>query len=311
MKQSFQILLLNLALCLAALVGAAPPAINGPQSGVDDHQPAVKGIESGLDTVDLATGGEIFNITVALNGTSPETVKALGYDPSRDYHGWATVEVWTGGSSSAPVNFGDTRGSALSDKVFKLLDAACPADTSSSGRKCCKDSDWKIFGTNALIKGDPSWKVVLRKARVKTQAACWESKGIRIVMARIVADTLRAYTRVSRHRNCYEVPGVAGGYYCNVPQFVRVNLPSTNDASGPPSNPTTSNFWHVETWGIDALHQFSEFGELRPCQTRHIVDLVMDKYANDLVGLFPQEKGWFHRETRVMLDGYRVCSNEP
>lgn len=68
---------------------------------------------------------------------------------------------------------------------------------------------------------------------------------------------------------------------------------------------------HIETWGIDKLTQFPfTKGELRPCKTRHLVDDVMDKYSADLVKLFPK-RSWFYRLARVIIDGYKECTDEP
>ncbi|KAF9691435.1 hypothetical protein EKO04_010920 [Ascochyta lentis] len=293
-----------MAVCLAALVGAAPPASKRLQPTINNVQPA-------SDKLDVASDIQAFNITIPLNNTSADTVKALGLDPSRAYQNWATVEVWTGGHSRGRVNFGDMRNSALSDKVFELLDKGCPARKTASGAGCCQDKEWSSFATNALIKGDPAWTVGLRRARVKTEAACWDNEGIRVLLAQIVADTLRAYTRRAKHHNCYDIPGDSAGTYCNVPRFVRVNLPKHSVTTNKVPWPTLGNFWHIETWGADAVHQFSEFGVLRPCRTRDEVDDVMDKYANDLTGFFPQWKNWFHRDARVIDDGYKVCTNEP
>lgn len=51
-------------------------------------------------------------------------------------------------------------------------------------------------------------------------------------------------------------------------------------------------------------------GELKPCKTRHLVDEVMDKYKNDLVKLFPTWGEW-HREAKVIIDGYKSCTDKP
>ena len=57
---------------------------------------------------------------------------------------------------------------------------------------------------------------------------------------------------------------------------------------------------------------FSEYEMvLRPCKTRKEVDRVMDKYQGDLVKLFPQWKGPFKREAKVIINGYKDCTDEP
>ena len=65
---------------------------------------------------------------------------------------------------------------------------------------------------------------------------------------------------------------------------------------------------HVEFYGSPA--QFSKHGNLKPCGTRAAVDAELDKYRS-LEGEFPQWKGHFSRDTRVVIDGYKVCSDEP
>lgn len=68
------------------------------------------------------------------------------------------------------------------------------------------------------------------------------------------------------------------------------------------------NYWHIETRGIE--EKFTKVGKLRPCHSRHEVDNVMDKYAGDLVREYPKYKGKFSREARVIINGYKVCTNE-
>lgn len=159
--------------------------------------------------------------------TFPDVVSALGYDHSKEWQNWATVEVWIGGSKQQPVNFGDTRGRNLSDAVFGMLSGTCPPTEKNQ----CTDDTWKEFWTNGVTKAWPNWKVEQWAARVRTESASWATGGIRTVMAQIAADTLRAYVSVANTLNCYEVTGPFAGIYCNVPQFVRVSYLSfcTND----------------------------------------------------------------------------------
>ena len=42
-----------------------------------------------------------------------------------------------------------------------------------------------------------------------------------------------------------------------------------------------------------------------------MVDKVMDMYQDDIVKLFPDFKGKFTRDARVIIDGAKVCSDEP
>ncbi len=69
---------------------------------------------------------------------------------------------------------------------------------------------------------------------------------------------------------------------------------------------------HIETWSSDAQNKI-EFtkGELRPCKPRELVDEAMGKYEDELVNLFPEWKGRFKRNARVISKDLKVCSNEP
>lgn len=74
------------------------------------------------------------------------------------------------------------------------------------------------------------------------------------------------------------------------------------------------NAMHVETWGTNYGDQFGDVspkGKLRPCKSRTLVDKVMDSMKDDLVKEFPDWKDRFSRETRVIIDGYTVCTDEP
>lgn len=159
-------------------------------------------------------------------------ITARGYDPSLKWQEGSTVQIWTGGHSRQPVNFGDTRGANLSDKVFAILNDKCPPSKLSTGAGCCGGNEdhrlWGSFHTNALVEDDPAWRVDLREAWVRPVEACWASEGIRVVLMQLAADTLRAYTRYSLKYNCYDVPGEWDGIYCNVPELVRVSIPSSH-----------------------------------------------------------------------------------
>ena len=249
------------------------------------------------------------------------------------------MEIWTGGGSRKPVNFGDLRDRNLSNTMFELMDKQCPPSKWSSGRGRCTNDDWMEFYTNAVTKKDP-WKVQLRPAWIRTNWAQWDNEAIRIVLMQIAADTLRQFTTLMPDFNCYDVdsPYWVKGTYCNVPQFIKVsglpttskvtqysnlqrqvNLPDTSPFRDQPKGtvgndgePPKGNYWHLETWGANADQrwQFTEIGELKPCATRYMVDKVMDKYQNDIVKQFPDYKGKFTRDARVIINGDKVCSDE-
>ncbi|KAH6638827.1 hypothetical protein C7974DRAFT_421492 [Boeremia exigua] len=290
MKLFTSFVLCGLALCFATFASAAP----APPT--DNVEPIVGALTDHTS-----------NIT-----SSSNDVSTLGYDPSYDYHGWATVEIWTGGSQRRPVNYGDTRGANLSDAIFNQLNKVCPPSLRNSGAGICPGSPyhphgWRYFATNALIKGDPWWQVEPRTAWVRVENGQFANEGIRTVMLQLAADTLRAYTLESNGYNCYGVPGRYTGVYCNVPQLVRINLPV-----GRVGDWVIQNYLHIETWGTDYDHQFGfTVGELKPCKTRKLVDQVMDKYQGDLVGLFPEWKNSFKREAKVIINGFDSCTNEP
>lgn len=130
------------------------------------------------------------------------------------------------------MNFGDTRGANLSDRVFDILNAKCPPSILSTGAGCCCDKEPNLWGswfTNALVEGDPTWRVELREVWVRPMSACWASEGIRIVLMQLAADTLRAFARKDFGYNCYDVPAATNpawaGIYCNMPELVRVSTP--------------------------------------------------------------------------------------
>jgi hypothetical protein len=142
------------------------------------------------------------------------------------------VEIWTGGHGRQPVNFGDARGTNLSDPAFNILNEKCPqSNRYSTGAGCCvADNDdglWGTLWTNVLIEGDPKW-TVSRQKWVRPVQACWATEGIRIVLMQLAADTLRAYARKDNGYKSYDVPEVKNknwdGIYCNMPELVRVSL---------------------------------------------------------------------------------------
>ena len=77
---------------------------------------------------------------------------------------------------------------------------------------------------------------------------------------------------------------------------------------GSPAFPDWQNYLHVEFYGSPT--KLSQHGNLKPCGTSAAVDVELDNYMS-LEGEFPAWKGHFKRETRVIIDGYKVCSDEP
>lgn len=76
-----------------------------------------------------------------------------------------------------------------------------------------------------------------------------------------------------------------------------------------PAHMGWKNFWHAEIWGCP--NQFSRYGNLKPCGTRSAVDAKLDKYAGELEAEFPPWKSNFKRDTRVIIDGWKTCTDEP
>jgi hypothetical protein len=84
-------------------------------------------------------------------------------------------------------------------------------------------------------------------------------------------------------------------------------LPNTS-----PAYPDWKNYLHVEFYGGCGVGcQFSKHGNLKPCGTRAAVDKQLDIYRGALEGQFVEWKGHFKRDTRVIIDGYKVCADEP
>jgi hypothetical protein len=72
-----------------------------------------------------------------------------------------------------------------------------------------------------------------------------------------------------------------------------------------------NNKLHIETWHVkDSKPPFTK-GILHPCKTRQYVDEVMDSKQKQLEDLFPQWKGKFHREAKVIIDGWKSCADDP
>jgi hypothetical protein len=69
----------------------------------------------------------------------------------------------------------------------------------------------------------------------------------------------------------------------------------------------------IETWGTDEGNQFGDVptNVMQPCKTRQLVDEVMDSMKDRVVTEFPEWKDKFRRETRVILDKFKICNGEP
>ncbi|KAH6638828.1 hypothetical protein C7974DRAFT_409832 [Boeremia exigua] len=164
------------------------------------------------------------------------------------------------------------------------------------------------FTTKSLVDGTYPFDTKKLEATIFTESVIYATKGIRTVMARIIADKLAAYTKHDKDYNCYEF---ADEVYCNVPLEVRVNLPNRCVEDGDKPCFPTPSFWHVLTGSAGHGKEPSPFGYLRPCKTRTEVDAVMDKYKDDIVKEFPRYGKDFSRDARVIINGYKVCSDEP
>ncbi|KAJ8110314.1 hypothetical protein OPT61_g6819 [Boeremia exigua] len=265
--------IIKFIVCGMALCFAAP-AYAAPPPLVEDMQP--------------------FNTSLHLNDNG--TVSALGYDPSTQWQEWAAIEVWTGGSLRKPVNVGTVVGHELHTLVSETLNRICD----SPFGKYCDNTSWQSLHTKYLKT--PPAGVEETTTYFRTTSAQWANDRIRGIMINIVGRVLYAYTSQPLGTNCYEVPGQ--GRFCNVPRFVRVHLPDSS-----PANPGHANNWFLELWGDPS--QFSQHGNLKPCGTRAAVDAQLDRYRGDIEEQFPSWRGHFRRDTRVIIDGYKVCSDEP
>ncbi|KAJ4338171.1 hypothetical protein N0V87_004148 [Didymella glomerata] len=229
--------------------------------------------------------GELFD---ADDSTLNDTVSDFGYDPSKNYHGQATIEVWTGGSSRQPVN--------AAKVVAGTLDRTC----GSQWGKYCEDHGWKTFDT-PYLKTPPAG-IVQDATYFRIIAAEWANDNVRRMLINIVGSILYAYTMTPLQTNCYEVPGQ--GRFYNIPQLIRVHLPSSS-----PDAPGQENYWDVEFYG--SPQQFSKHGNLKPCATRPYIDHLLDMYKEQAEQYFPDWQGKFSRDTRVIIDGWKICSSEP
>ncbi|KAJ4367889.1 hypothetical protein N0V86_009729 [Didymella sp. IMI 355093] len=236
-----------------------------------------------------------FNFTLSLNGTLNDTVSAFGYDPSKDYHGQATIEVWTGGSHRQPVNAGNVGGMDLYKVVATALDRTCY----SKYGKYCDNHNWQIFDTPYLQT--PPAGIVQSVTYFRTVAAEWSNDKTREMLLNIVGRILNAYTTTPLGINCYEVPGQ--GRFCNIPQLIRVHLPPS------PNDPKQPNYWDVEFYGQPS--RFSKHGNLKPCATRSYIDKELAMFKNLCEQQFPDWKGRFTYDTRVIINGWKICSDEP
>ncbi|UPX10498.1 uncharacterized protein EKO05_0001156 [Ascochyta rabiei] len=133
MRSSFNFVFCVSALCFAALVSANLPPTDDVIQSFNVSIPLSESVLSDFLT----------------DGTSNDTITALGYDPSYDYQGWASVEVWTGGSSRKPVNVGELTGSALYHTVYNILGKACPPMNNPRGNYS-SNKNWSGFCTKYL-----------------------------------------------------------------------------------------------------------------------------------------------------------------
>ncbi|KAF1357621.1 hypothetical protein EJ07DRAFT_157616 [Lizonia empirigonia] len=160
MKSIINFVVCALAMCLAVPVGAIPP-------------PLTEGIQS-------------FNVTIPLNGTSNGTISALGYDPSNDWHGYATVEVWTGGGLRKPVNVGHLNGLDLHRRIYDTFNRACPPTSTPWGGYCDGDK-WLDFHTKYLFA--PPTDVRECTGWIKPGNAQWATDQLRIIMMNIAKES--------------------------------------------------------------------------------------------------------------------------
>ncbi|KAJ4986535.1 hypothetical protein SVAN01_07971 [Stagonosporopsis vannaccii] len=285
MKYCWNFLFIGLALCLSSFVDAVPALV-------------VEAITAAIGDTDPRSAYHALNVTFADN---TNIIEARGYDHSTEWQGYALVEVWTGGDQRRPVNWGNVRGSKLSDQVFRLLDTSCPWE-STDANGACSNNNWQWVSTKTLVEDEPStapFRTEMQDAYFKTENAIFATPGIRTLMAKIIAETLAAYTKNEKEYNCYNY---AGEVFCNVPRKVR---PLKGICRNMP------NRWHILTSSADPIDDFSPFGELRPCKMRPEVDKVMEEYRDDIMKEFPKSHRTFSRDARVIISGDQVCSGEP
>lgn len=220
------------------------------------------------------------------------------------------------------MNWGDLRGEGLYAQVHSLLQNVCPwSDTNLCPGSPQDPTIWLDFTTNTPISDSQAESKV---AWLRILDGQWSSPEARNIMIELAARTLEAYVSQDEGYNCYEQ---SGKVYCNVPRYVRVSLYSSTiglrvltivlQVNLPWDDRTHDrqiNAMHVETWGTVYGDQFADVspkGSLQPCKTRPLVDKVMDSMKDDLVKEFPDWKDRFSREARVIIDSYRVCTDEP
>lgn len=133
--------------------------------------------------------------------------------------------MWTGGDKRKPINWGNLRGPELSKEILRLLDITCPWESSDSFfNHKCGNHDWQFFKTKTIVESTPivfPFKTETRRASFKTEHAEYATLGVRNVMAKIIAETLAAYTKNEKGYNCYEY---SREIFCNVPRKVRVRF---------------------------------------------------------------------------------------
>ncbi|KAF2025603.1 hypothetical protein EK21DRAFT_26998, partial [Setomelanomma holmii] len=213
------------------------------------------------------------------------TTAVAGYDPSKEYHDYSTVQIWVGKNKAG---VGDVIGPILYRTIWGLLNDYCP----HNGDKCTLNNrdKWPCFKTHTL--GVWPYPVEETSTCINEITAEYDNEQIRSLLIGAIAGTFEALTNqllddVSGVRtNCYKVGENKG---CNVADVVRViNMRKHNDRQ---------DFMYVGLSNFD-----THYGPWDCCAggKRELFDKAID----GLGGVFGQK---FTRDSRCIINRWEAC----
>ncbi|KAF2819161.1 hypothetical protein CC86DRAFT_432210 [Ophiobolus disseminans] len=207
------------------------------------------------------------------NTTAPAPA---GYDPSIEYHGHATAEIWMG---RWRTNIGDVTGTELYLKMYEQLQKHC-----YGGRDGCTFSGEGRIATHVMYSGD-------KVAESMYIHECeWTSDQSRKLLIGSMASTVQALTTALS--NCVDGPQ-GWRKFCNISNYITVNFPTIG---------RKRNYLHARFYGGTLS------GEFKCCASRVKVDRAIDWLGGEIGSLFGQS---FRGETRCIINGWKMCTSEP
>ncbi|KAH7076313.1 hypothetical protein FB567DRAFT_596919 [Paraphoma chrysanthemicola] len=248
---------------LTALINAAPTA----EDGVNEHN------------------FDLLNITLPSINMS-----VMADNPWNTWHDSSVAQVWLGKNRQA---VGTMVGSDIYDRMWQLLDQACPAGSKFNE---CVNPQYVQFESRCL-KTWPGGTIPCY-TKIYDIYASWDTDNIRKLLIGAVAGTMEALTDrpIQGGTNCYDIAGRKG---CNVGDKVLVNFPDNG------ADAKRRNYMH-----ISIINTATGYGRWDCCEgnKRELVDKAIDKLGPEIINEFPQYWGKdFTRESRCIINGWDVC----